>query len=357
MCIRTRIGISVLDFQRERSILFPSFFWKKAQTMAAKVHTVTGAVSPDRLGKTLIHEHILFGFPGYQGDRTLGPFNHASALQACLKVAESIKAHGVQTVVNATPNECGRSPAFLREVAEQTGLNIICPTGYYFESTGGSAYFKFRSSLGDVEQEITDLFMTEVTVGIEQTDIKAGIFKLASSRGRITDYEQKFFRAAAKVHKATGVPILTHTTEGTMAPEQARLLISQGANPQKILISHMGSCLNIEYHLETLAEGVSISFDQWGIEELHNIPAENARIELLLELLAKGYINQIMLSNDSVWHWLGRPLNPDEYHRKLIANWQTTYLFEGILPLLKHRGVTKKEIETILIDNPRQFFS
>jgi len=325
--------------------------------MATDVNTVTGIVSPNRLGKTLIHEHILFGFPGYQGDRTLGPFDHKSALQACLKVADSIKAHGVQTVVNATPNECGRSPKFLRDVAEQSGLNIICPTGYYFESTGGSAYFKFRSSMGKIEQEIIDLFMTEITHGVEQSDIKAGIFKLASSRNRITDYEKTFFRAAAKVHRVTGVPILTHTTEGTMGPEQAQLLISQGVDPKKILISHMGSCLNIDYHLKTLAEGVSIAFDQWGIEELDNIPPEHARIELLLELLAKGYVDQIMLSNDSVWHWLGRPLNPDEYHRKLIANWKTTYLFEGILPLLEQRGVTKKDRETILVDNPARFFS
>jgi phosphotriesterase-related protein len=325
--------------------------------MMANVNTVTGVVQADRLGKTLIHEHILFGFPGYQGDLTLGSFDQEAALQACLEVAKSIKAHGVKTVINATPNECGRSPAFLREVAEQSGLNIVCPTGYYFESTGGSAYFKFRSSLGDIEKEIIDLFMTEITTGVEQTDIKAGIFKLASSRGRITDYEKRFFRAAAKVHQATGVPILTHTTEGTMGPEQARLLIAKGVNPQKILISHMGSNLDIGYHLETLAEGVSISFDQWGIEELDNIPPENARLELLLELLSKGYVKQIMLSNDSVWHWLGRPLNPDDYHQKLIANWHPTYLFESILPFLQQRGVTDKEIKTILGDNPCQFFS
>jgi phosphotriesterase-related protein len=325
--------------------------------MATYVTTVTGKIKSDQLGKTLIHEHILFGFPGYQGDLTLGPFDHQAGIQSCLDVAERIKAHGVKTVINATPNECGRRPKFLREVAERTGINIVCATGYYFESGGGSAYFKFRSSMGDIEQEVIDLFMTETTIGVEQTDIKAGLFKLASSKGRITDYEKIFFRAAAKVHRTTGVPILTHTTDGTMGPEQVKLLISQGADPKKILISHMGSSLNIDYHLQTLSEGVSISFDQWGIEELDNIPPENARIELLLKLLSKGYVDQIMLSNDSVWYWLGRPLNPDEYHRKLIKNWHTTYLFEGIIPRLEQRGVTKEEIETILIDNPRKFFS
>jgi len=325
--------------------------------MTAIINTVTGPVPAGHLGKTLIHEHVLFGFPGFEGDRTLGPFNHDAALDSCLKTAERIKTHGVRTVVNATPNECGRKPSFLREVAERSGLNIVCPTGYYFEESGGSAYFKFRSSMGNIENEITDLFMTEITAGVEQTDIKAGIFKLASSRGRITDYEKTFFRAAAKVHRETGVPFLTHTSEGTMGPEQAKFLIAEGVNPSRILISHMGSSLDINYQLETLAEGVFILFDQWGIEVLDGIPPQQDRMELLLELISRGYVDQIMLSNDSVWHWLGRPLNPDEHAKKLLANWHVCYLFEGIIPLLEKRGVTKEQIETILIENPRRFFS
>lgn len=43
--------------------------------MATTVNTVTGEVSSDDLGPTLVHEHFFFGFPGYQGDHTLGPFD------------------------------------------------------------------------------------------------------------------------------------------------------------------------------------------------------------------------------------------------------------------------------------------
>lgn len=45
--------------------------------MSNMVNTVTGQVSADQLGKTLAHEHLLFGYPGYQGDLTLGIFNRA----------------------------------------------------------------------------------------------------------------------------------------------------------------------------------------------------------------------------------------------------------------------------------------
>ena len=40
--------------------------------MATMVNTVTDQISSDALGKTLVHEHFAFGFPGFQGD-TLGP--------------------------------------------------------------------------------------------------------------------------------------------------------------------------------------------------------------------------------------------------------------------------------------------
>ena len=87
-----------------------------------------------------------------------------------------------------------------------------------------------------------------------------------------------------------------------------------------------------------------------------DIPQERDRIELLIELISKGYVNQIMLSNDSVWQWLGRSLNLDERLQEVLANWHTAYLFEGILPLLEQRGVTKAQIKTMLVENPRRFF-
>ena len=38
------------------------------------VNTVTGPVAASELGRTLMHEHFLFGFCGFQGDATLGGF-------------------------------------------------------------------------------------------------------------------------------------------------------------------------------------------------------------------------------------------------------------------------------------------
>lgn len=324
--------------------------------MTPNVRTVTGEISPEQLGVTLMHEHFLFGYPGYAGDVTLGPFRREEAMQACLAVAERLKSHGVKTVVDATTNEAGRNPEFLKELSERSGLQIICSTGYYYEGEGAPAYFKFRRAFSDIQQEVYEMMMTEITEGIAGTVIKAGVIKLASSKGQITDYEQVFFRAAARVQRETVVPIITHTQEGTMGPEQAELLISEGADPGRIMIGHMVGNTDLSYHLRTLKKGVSIAFDRIGLQKVVGMPTDEERLACLFGLIGAGFDGQLMLSHDTITVWLGRPYTPNEVAKKLLANWTPTHLFENILPALRRGGVTEASIQKMLVENPKRLF-
>src|SRR5690625_5323218 len=119
-----------------------------------------------KMGKTLIHEHFLFGYPGFEGDVTLGPFNEEQAIDSAVKAARNVMESGMKTVVDPTPNECGRNPRVLRKVSEITGLQIICATGFYYEGEGAPPYFKFRQMLGTAEKDIYEMFITEVNNGI-----------------------------------------------------------------------------------------------------------------------------------------------------------------------------------------------
>ncbi|WP_018133473.1 phosphotriesterase family protein [Effusibacillus pohliae] len=324
--------------------------------MTRMVNTVTGPVSVDHLGKTLIHEHFVFGYPGFQGDTTLAPYDREAALQVGIHVAERLKAHGVKTVVDPTPNECGRDPELLREISERTGIQIICATGYYYEGESATAYFKFRAALGDAETEIYEMFMREITEGIGRSGIKPGIIKLASSKDRITDYERMFFRAAARAQKETGITIVTHTQEGTMGPEQAELLVSLGADPDRIVIGHMCGNTDVSYHLRTLKHGVNIAFDRFGIQGMVGAPMDEERVTVLLGLLGKGYGDKIMLAHDTVNFWLGRPLVLPEPVQQLMANWHPTHLFENILPALRQAGISEELIDTLFVENPKRLF-
>ncbi|NGQ97484.1 phosphotriesterase-related protein [Brevibacillus sp. SYP-B805] len=321
------------------------------------VNTVLGPITADRLGKTLIHEHFQFGYPGFAGDCTLGKPDREQALQVGIEVAKRVMAHGVKTVVDPTPNECGRDPVLLKEIAERTGLQIVCATGYYYEGEGATAYFKFRAGLGDAESEIYDMFMKEITEGIGETGIKPGVIKLASSKDCITDYERMFFKAAARAHKETGIPILTHTQEGTMGPEQAALLLAEGVDPAKIVIGHMCGNTDAAYHLRTLQQGVSIAFDRFGIQGLVGAPTDEARTTVLIGLLGMGFEDRLMLSHDTVNVWLGRPLAMPATVERLLSNWHVTHLFDNVIPVLQKAGIREEQLDRMFVENPRRLFS
>lgn len=321
------------------------------------VETVTGPIPADRLGKTLIHEHFIFGYPGFQGDVTLGAFNKEGALEAAIGIARLLQSYGVQTVVDPTPNECGRDPLFLRQISDATGLQIICATGYYYEGEGATPYFKFRQGLGTAEEDIYQMFITEINEGIAGTGIKPGIIKLASSKDEITEYEKMFFRAAARVQQETGIVILTHTQEGTMGPEQARMLIEHGADPNKIIIGHMCGNTNPEYHKEVMDEGVRIGFDRFGIQVLVGAPLDQERVATLISLLESGYEDQILLAHDRVNIWLGRPPVMNEQVTKIMENWHPGHIFENILPDLREKGITEQQISKMLEENAVSLFA
>lgn len=287
-----------------------------------------------------------------------GAFDHDAALQANVDAINQLKAdYGLNTIVDATPNECGRDAVFMKEVAQATGINIICPTGYYYEGEGAPAYFKYRSSMTDISTEIYNMMMAEITQGIMGTNIKAGVIKLATSKDKITDYEKAFFTAAARAAAETNTVIITHTQEGTMGPEQADFLISQGVNPKKIQIGHMEGNLDLDYQKKVLDKGVFISFDRIGLQVFASCPMDMQRVETVLALIKAGYGDQILLGHDFIQVWLGRP-SPDLPAEALtpIANWNWSNIFTTFVPALKAGGATDADINKLLVENPRRLY-
>lgn len=325
--------------------------------MATLVNTVTGPVSPDELGITLMHEHILYGYPGWEGDQTMAPFDRPSIVKNAVAMLDTLKSLGLKTYVDATALDGGRCPEIYQEVSEKTGIQIVCATGYYYEGEGASAYWKLRSALGDAPQELYELFMKEITVGIRGTSMRAGVIKVGTSKGVITDYEAMLLRVAARVQKETGVPIITHTQEGTMGPDQAALLIAEGADPGKIQIGHMSDNLDMDYQVRTLDQGVFVAWDRMGLQGLAGCPMDEQRYPVMIELIQKGYADRLMISHDFIISWLGRPLALPDAVLPLIANWNPAHLFQNIIPAMKAGGVNNDQIDTIIRDNPRRLFA
>lgn len=322
--------------------------------MGKMINTVLGPIEAKDLGKTLMHEHLIYGFCGFQGDYTLGGFDELLCIRENMKWLTPLKEkYGFRTIVDATNNECGRDPFFLAKMATIMDLNIICSTGFYYEPASAFMYWKFHSGFADVETEMYEMMRTELTKGIGNTGIKAGVIKLASSANQITPFEEKFFRAAARNNRETGATIITHTEAGTMGPEQAKLLIDNGANPKDIAIGHMCGNTDLDYHERVLQYGVFDSFDRFGLEgDLFNTPTDEERCDMIAALLDKGYEDQILMSHDSVTVELGRPRPVPKDDLDFMAHANILNIPDRVIPMLKERGVTDAQLDKIFIANP-----
>ncbi len=320
----------------------------------AMINTVLGPISSDELGVTLIHEHLILAYPGWECDALAAPYDREAIATVCVEALEQAKAYGLKTMVDATPIDLNRDVELDRMVSDRLGINVICATGLYMEAMGKPAYLKFRSQLVDTTTEIYETFMKEITQGIEDTGVKAGVIKVATGRGEISDYEERVLRAAARAQKETGVPIITHTEAGTMGPEQADLLISEGADPRRIMIGHIGGNANLQYHTSILDKGVYIAFDRLGIEIMFR---DALRKACIIGLIGIGYANRIMLSHDYSPYWLGRSVELPDIAKTLLANWSYSHVFENIIPALKEAGVTDENINMMMVENPRRLFA
>jgi len=318
-----------------------------------QISTVCGPITAGDLGPTLMHEHFLFGFCGFQGDETLGGPSPEENFAASVAAVERAKGYGVRTIVDATTNECGRDPEFLRRLSEATGVHILCSTGYYYEKESAFAYWHFRSGFAEIGEEIYQMFRTEATQGIGRTGIRAGVIKLASSFQEIKPLEETFFRAAARASRELDMPIITHTQGGTMGPEQARLLVENGVTPHRAAIGHMCGNLDVAYHEAVLSQGVFDAFDRFGLEgELFHTPTDEERCDLLVELLRRGWEDQLLISHDSVTVELGRPRPVPKEELPFMAHAHIGNIGERVLPMLRERGVSEEQLHKILVDNP-----
>jgi phosphotriesterase-related protein len=301
------------------------------------------------LGTTLMHEHLLVAWAGWELDCNAPRFDRKTALKSAVERLKELKDLGLRTFVDPCPNDIGRDIVFMADVAAASGVNVVAATGLYKEDLGNTAYFRQRSVA-----EITDVFVSEITEGVGETGIKAGIIKCATGKGHITEYEQKCLRAAARASKKTAVPITTHTEEGTMGREQLDIFTEEGVDLTHVIIGHSCGASDLKYHTDMLDRGCYLGFDRFGLDFVH---PDRLRLAALIGLVGVGFEKQLVLSHDSVACWKGKGMpDMDAKTRELIRNWNPTHIFKNIIPALKKAGVSDQKINSMMVDNPRRFF-
>jgi phosphotriesterase-related protein len=307
------------------------------------VRTLTGDVSPESLGRTLIHEHLCVDWGEMLGRPKVLDFDYDTMVDRMVAKLETLHQAGIGAMVECTPVGCGRYLDLFKDVAKRSPVKIVGSTGFFTE-VWCPIHPVARAM--DVDA-LTDLFVREIREGMGDTLIKAGMIKCATGEGRISAKEEQILRAAARAHRGTGCPIITHTTNG-MGLEQLDIFESEGVPPQEVIVSHIGFEPNpLEYSERMLQRGANISFDRIG---MHQFYPDEHWIAIVGNALRKGYGHQVMLSHDAAVFVHGL----DVASGKNVFD-DYTYVPRVFVPRLQQEaGVTGEQVSTMLERNPQR---
>ncbi len=319
---------------------------------APVVQTVTGRVRPEALGLTLVHEHVLIGFPGWNLDPFAPRFVRAEAMARAVDQLQELRDLGVGTFVDPCPMDLGRDVEFLAELSQKSGLQIVCTTGAYFEAEGITHTFRHLPI-----EDITAIYIKEIVEGVGDTGIRAGAVKIATGAHRISEYERKLVQAGARAARETGVPLISHTQEACCGHDQIDLVTGEGVAAERLLVGHSDGIDDHDYHRSLAERGAFVGFDRFGISLI--LPDE-VRVKNVLKLAKAGFTRNILLSHDSIVCWQGRPVpfaNRYEDVLAMLPDWRPTSILKKIIPQLRAGGLNEADVDTILVDNPRRFFA
>ena len=316
----------------------------------AIIRTVLADLPPDALagGATLFHEHMSVG-PDFmprvmQLFRTLlgpeailpplGPPEQRLLLQDLGVMAQEMRiaaAEGVACIVDAGHPDMGRNFDFLKQLSLKSGMPIVAGGGYYTQP-----FYPPEIARWDEEQITQEL--------LRQASAQAiGALGEIGTWDAMTPDERKVFRAVGKAHRATNLPIFTHTNMGKGALEQLDVLESAGVRPERVAIGHLGGVTDPKAELQKAIckRGAFVGFDRQGG------PQDSMQVPAIMTLLEAGYADKLLFSSD--FSFAG------DLKRSGGAGYAMTVTVFG--PKLRKAGVSQSTLHGMLVDNPRRLLA
>jgi len=305
------------------------------------IYTVMGSIPPENLGFTLPHEHLFTDLRGPDVS-DYAQAKPEEVVAVMLPFLEAAYAVGVRSLVECSTGGVGRNVTILKHLAQATPIHIIAPTGVYREG-----YIPEELKPLSVEK-LADIWVRELTEGIDGTSVRAGFIKIAASDDGPTPLEERNLKAAAMASRKTGAVVASHTTSGAVALREMDILESSGLDLTRFIWVHAQMEPDSALHLRAAKRGVIIEFDTIGA------PWENkdALLEATLSFIEAGYGDQLLLSHDAGWYQPGNPSGQPEGGMRGYMS-----LVEEFLPQLQARGVGSNILQTITVSNPARIFT
>lgn len=301
--------------------------------MSSSVMSVLGPVSDDALGFTLPHEHLQLNLHRLSRSRD----GYLDDLGLAIIEAQQFKDAGGSTLVDLTTDCFGRDPLMLRQVAEETGLNIIMGCGYYRNPYIDPAVEK--SSV----RAITEWILSEIEHGVGDTGIYPGVIgENGCEREWVTPLEERALRGAARAQRITGMPMSLHATQTPIGLELLTILEEEGADLRQVVVSHCDNYPDPDFHEAVAKRGAFVEFDRhdprWPWHQ-------QRRVNGMRELANRGYLDRILLSHD-ICHVSERAAYQGPGY---------TYVIQEVVHQLRDVGFSDEEVEVMTVQNPQRW--
>jgi phosphotriesterase-related protein len=325
------------------------------------VVTVAGEIPSDRLGVTLVHEHLysdmtaLLDVHGYASvderefDAAEARWNpgafpenyRLTDVELTIRELAHVVRSGCSTIVDATPIGLGREPGRLLEISERTGLNVVMGCGYYLEQTHPRS----------VAERTADQLAAELIAEFEEGEIRPGVIGEIGTGPVWSAEEEKVLRAAAHAQRETGLALTIHlhpwSRQGLRVLD---VLDEEEVAPSKTILNHLTTAVADDaYQVALLERGVFVAYDLFGFD--HSLlglgrypPSDYDVSRTIASLVNRGYLKQLLVSQD-----VGV-----RTRLRAFGGWGYAHLLEHVIPLLHQLGLDDLDCMTLLVDNPRR---
>ena len=314
------------------------------------MQTVLGPIVPDDLGATLMHEHLLCDIrhPSQRKPDDLGPelaldnvwaINYGTAkgaarnylLDARDVAADEVRrmvAAGGRAIVDLSSGGLGPDPIGLVEIARASGAHVILGCGHYVHDYQDPA--NATRTIEDLAEEMVE----SIEDGVWGTDVRAGIIGEIGCSAPWTSQEQRVMQAAVLAQRQTGAALNLHPGRHPDQPQEAADFIRvKGGRMDRVIVSHIDRTIFDADRLNRLAD--------------IDMPNDAVRLRAMRGLIERGHLGQVLISHDICY-------------RSRLVRWGGHgygHIFTNVVPLMRRRGFSEREIDVILVDNPRRLLT
>lgn len=341
---------------------------------SGRVMTVDGPLPVERMGVTLMHEHVLLDgartwkCPCHPQDRAIAeqkvsieivgelrmnPYMNRDNVSLddgdlALSELERFRALGGHTVVDPTNVGIGRDPVRLRRIARMAGLRIVMGSGFYLEHTHPGWLREM-----DVDA-VTEFIVNDVGGGPEKPEITAGIIGEVGVSKDFTPEERKSLKASARASAITGVPLSIHLPGWERLAHQVLDVVEgEGADLSHTVLCHMNpSGADLDYQASLAERGAFLEYDMIGMDYYYadqdaQSPSDEENARAIRALVDRGLAHKVLLSQDVFLKIMLTRYGGFGYG----------YVLKHFVPRLKRHGVAQSTVDGMMIDNPRAVFS